>query len=77
MFGIILKNILVLIVGEANPTVLTFDHQRDKKYQISDILTRYCLSTIKKEIDKCVVRCANCHLIKTSKDFGWYKNIKK
>lgn len=43
--------------------VLEFDHVRGKKkYAISVILSG-CLSmtTLKDEIDKCEIRCANCH----------------
>ena len=57
--------------GEDDPFFLEFDHQRDKKYNISRMST-LCIDTIQKEIDKCEVRCVRCHLIKTAKDFGWY-----
>ena len=30
---------------------------------------------VKKEIDKCEVRCQNCHFYKTSKDFNYWKEI--
>lgn len=48
--------------GEKDIIVLEFDHINDKKYNIADMIqTGYSLATIKKEIDKCEVRCANCH----------------
>ena len=30
---------------------------------------------ILKEIEKCEIRCSNCHRKKTAKDFNWYHNI--
>jgi hypothetical protein len=46
--------------------VLQFDHLSDKKYNISDLVgTGMGLETIKIEIKKCKMRCANCHQIKT------------
>lgn len=58
--------------GESNPLVLEFDHIGNKEFNISYKLGNG-LSWIKlmKEIDKCEVRCANCHKIKTAKQFNW------
>jgi len=63
--------------GEKDPIVLEFDHVRDKKYKAISHMVNDCCSveTINKEIEKCEVRCANCHRRKTAKDFGWYKRI--
>ena len=58
--------------GENNPVVLDFDHMLNKSFNISGSYKNYSLSTIKKEIDKCEVRCANCHRVKTAKQLGWY-----
>lgn len=59
--------------GETDPIVLTFDHIRDKHFNVSDGMRQgYSMSTIWAEIAKCEVRCGNCHLRKTAKDFGWY-----
>ena len=61
--------------GESDPIVLEFDHQRDKKMGVSRlILGGYTEKVILDEIQKCVVRCANCHRRKTAKDQGWFKN---
>ena len=62
--------------GEADLTILTFDHVRGKKkYNIADMIqTSYSWQTILKEIKKCEVRCHNCHMRRTAKRAGW-KNL--
>lgn len=64
--------------GENDPACLDFDHISGKKTRaVSEMCShRYSIIRIQKEIDKCVVRCSNCHRKKTAKDFGWYKNLK-
>jgi hypothetical protein len=60
--------------GEDHPAALDFDHIKNKKFNISRALINGAsLKTIKEEISKCVVRCANCHRKKTAEDQGWYK----
>ena len=53
--------------GESNAVVLEFDHVRGvKKSNVSDMANQsYSFKTIQEEIDKCEVRCANCHRIVT------------
>ncbi|NIA02021.1 MAG: hypothetical protein GWP15_01430 [Nitrospirae bacterium] len=66
--------------GETDPVVLEFDHkpEEEKLESVSVFLGHnYPLSTIKKEIEKCEVRCANCHRRKTAKKFDWYKLNKR
>jgi hypothetical protein len=58
--------------GEKDPMVLTFDHVGNKAFNISDRATKGNLEEISEEIKKCEVRCANCHMRKTAKDFNWY-----
>ena len=55
--------------GETNPVVLDFDHVRGKKLKcISDMMRgAYGIKSIQKEIDKCEVRCSNCHRLATHK----------
>ena len=55
--------------GEKNYVVLDFDHVRGSKVKcISDMMRgSYGLKSIQKEIDKCEIRCANCHRIVTDK----------
>lgn len=61
--------------GEDDPLVLTFDHVRGTKFKsISDLgAGRYTLERVQAEIKKCVVRCANDHLRRTARQFGWLK----
>jgi hypothetical protein len=55
--------------GESNSVVLDFDHVKGEKVSnISDMARgAYSIKTIQKEIDKCEVRCSNCHRIATAK----------
>jgi len=65
--------------GEDDPIVLEFDHKikEDKKASISDMIKNYCsIESLVTEINKCEVRCANCHRRKTAKERGWYKYIR-
>lgn len=64
--------------GENNPIVLEFDHKKDKKDSICNMVSQgFSVETILNEIKKCDVRCSNCHKIKTSKQLEWYKYIIK
>lgn len=67
--------------NESNPLVLELDHIRDKRKEVSLLLLYgYSWNVIKKEIDKCEVRCANCHSKKThenNKSFRWRLYNKK
>lgn len=61
--------------GEDDIRCLDFDHKSDKVWNISQILQRsLSMKVLKSEIDKCDVRCANCHRKKTAIDFNWYKS---
>ena len=53
--------------GNTDVRVLEFDHAHGKKSGNISKMVRlhYSWSTIKAEIAKCEVRCANCHRIKT------------
>ena len=35
----------------------------------------YKWETVQTEINKCKIRCRNCHQIKTHKQFGYFKHI--
>lgn len=63
--------------GEGDPILLEFDHQGNKTRNISDMCRRgiVSLKTLQKEIEKCEVRCANCHRRKTAETLGWHKDI--
>jgi hypothetical protein len=52
--------------GNDDYRVIEFDHVRGvKKHTISKMaVDTYSIETIKKEIDKCDMRCANCHKIR-------------
>jgi hypothetical protein len=56
--------------GEGDPVVLDFDHRPGeiKSFTIgSKRMSGMCLAAIQKEIEKCDVRCSNCHRRMTHK----------
>lgn len=61
--------------GETDPVVLDFDHvdPRDKLFTIGTMLRRQATPAIVREIEKCVVRCANCHRVRTALQVGSYR----
>ena len=64
--------------GERDPAVLEFDHIKGEKTDaISSLIGRgSSLDALKREIELCVVRCANCHRRKTQKERGWFRGRK-
>lgn len=60
--------------GENNPIVLEFDHIKGKSFTISRHGKDQTTEAVKEEIKKCEIRCANCHRIKTAKQFNWYRS---
>jgi len=66
--------------GENNPIVLDFDHTCViKKFKpISIMLSgHYSWDSVLKEIEKCEIRCANCHRKKTYLQFGFFGKTKR
>lgn len=63
--------------GETDPRVLEFDHVRGQKIITISELVRQAPShdRLMIELEKCEVRCVNCHRIKTSIDQNWYKYL--
>lgn len=61
---------------ESDPVCLDFDHVSGNKVRnIADMIhAGVALKNLKTEMEKCVVRCANCHRKKTAKEFSWFKN---
>ena len=60
--------------GEDDPIVLDFDHTSGKKLGvISHMLHERSKEALLKELDKCEIRCANCHRRKTAREQKWYK----
>ena len=59
--------------GESDPRVLDFDHINTKRHNISTLLRKeYSWDSILEEASNCVVRCANCHRIKTAIEQNHY-----
>lgn len=64
--------------GEDDPVVLHSDHVRGKKEsEISKLLPKASWERIQRELAKCQTRCANCHVRRTARQFGWHKNMRQ
>lgn len=63
--------------GESDPVVLDFDHidPKLKSGNVGYIQYGGGEKRLKAEIDKCEVRCGNCHRLKTAKQFGWWRSF--
>lgn len=63
--------------GEMDIRVLEFDHVDPavKEMSVAAMLGRRSWASIMAEIDRCVVRCANCHRRRTAKQQGWRVRI--
>ncbi|HET8567463.1 MAG TPA: hypothetical protein VFM93_00570 [Candidatus Limnocylindria bacterium] len=67
--------------GESDPVVLEFDHVRGRKRaDVTVLVTRgSSVRTVMEEIEKCEVRCANCHRRKTARELwsakGPYRDV--
>lgn len=61
--------------GESDPVVLEFDHRdpTTKRANVSRLIHTSVIATVRTEIEKCDVRCGNCHRIRTATQFGSYR----
>lgn len=65
--------------GEGDICVLEFDHVRGaKKRAVSDLVRDgVAPAVLQAEIEKCEVRCANCHRRKTARDHFWLRESRE
>lgn len=63
--------------GETDSIVLQFDHTDPslKTDRVANMVFNSSLATLQSEIDKCEVRCANCHSRKTARDRKYYRHM--
>jgi hypothetical protein len=64
--------------GERDPVVLEFDHvdPAQKSRAVSRLIgNNHSWSSILSEIDKCQVRCANCHRRRIASQLGYYTHL--
>jgi hypothetical protein len=61
--------------GEDDPVKLDFDHRdpAQKKGNIGSLSAGKPWRLVLREIEKCDVRCANCHVRRTAQQFNWRK----
>jgi predicted RNA-binding protein YlxR (DUF448 family) len=52
--------------GETDPVVLEFDHRGEKSFEVTRKFAERSWQSILDEIEKCEVRCANCHRRRTA-----------
>ena len=61
--------------GESDPIVLEFDHRdpATKREDVGRLIHTSTVGIVRAEIEKCDVRCGNCHRIRTANQFGSYR----
>lgn len=61
--------------GEDDPIVLDFDHVSEKRGNVSKIALGSSLATLRAEIERCVIRCANCHRVRTLNERPCWRSV--
>lgn len=69
------KNGKCIDCGEKHLACLQFDHVTGNKHGCVSQMVTWGIDAIKREIEKCVIRCANCHAKKTAKELNWYADL--
>jgi hypothetical protein len=61
--------------GVTDPVLLDFDHRdpSSKRSEVGRVANTKPWPQVRAEIEKCDVRCANCHRRRTALQFGWSK----
>jgi len=64
--------------GVSDPALLDFDHRdpSTKRSEVARLASRKPWPQVLAEIQKCEVRCANCHRRKTARQLGWAKLLR-
>ncbi len=65
--------------GEKDPIVLEFDHRnpKDKSKTVARMMSGHnSWESVLEEIEKCEIRCANCHRRKSYKQLGHWGKTK-
>jgi hypothetical protein len=61
--------------GEDDPLVLEFDHRGDKSFEVAYAVRNRGWQQVLDEIEKCDVRCANCHRRRTAINRGFMRAL--
>jgi hypothetical protein len=61
--------------GESDPVVLDFDHRRDKVFDIAHGARYRRWEDVLTELEKCEVRCGNCHRRRTASSRGYGRSL--
>jgi len=63
--------------GESDPVVLDFDHVEPKlkRGDVGRMQHQSGAVRLQMEMDKCAVRCGNCHRLRTVQQFGWWRSF--
>ena len=61
--------------GETDLVVLDFDHVDPalKDAEVGRLQFETGPDRLRREMDKCVIRCGNCHRLRTARQFGWWR----
>lgn len=56
-----LKQVGCSMCPEKEPCCMDFHHLENKSFTIGEAKNSYSLESIKREIEKCIIVCSNCH----------------